>query len=93
MAKKKRIILRFPDGTYSHGNSIQTQLVLALNFGDNDSWLEMKLGNDQPGPRRGANINRIQILQIEDEVEYIINSIDFILDPEMVTASLSFSRQ
>ncbi|CDW85792.1 UNKNOWN [Stylonychia lemnae] len=68
--KKKRIILRFPDGTYSH----------ALKFGDSDSWLEMKMNNENQNRRAG--VNRIQILQIEDEVEYIINNIDFMLDPE-----------
>ena len=44
----------------------------------------MKQNNDNAGGRRAGNINRIQILQIEDEVEYIINSIDFVMDPEMV---------
>eukprot|EP00347_Sterkiella_histriomuscorum_P021773 403332815 len=69
--KKKRIIMRFPDGTYSH----------ALQFGDADSWLEMKLNNETTNQQNG-NVNRIQILQIEDEVEYIINNIEFRLDPE-----------
>jgi len=43
----------------------------------------MKLNNENQNRRAG--VNRIQILQIEDEVEYIINNIDFMLDPEEVS--------
>jgi len=42
----------------------------------------MKLNNETQNRRAG--VNRIQILQIEDEVEYIINNIEFMLDPEEV---------
>ena len=49
----------------------------------------MKQNNENAGGRRVGNINRIQILQIEDEVEYIINSIDFVMDPEAVSNSVS----
>jgi hypothetical protein len=58
-------------------------IAVALQFGDSDSWLEMKLNNETSNNR----VNRIQILQIEDEVEYIINNIDFMMDPEIVINS------
>lgn len=48
----------------------------------------MKLTNETSNNR----VNRIQILQIEDEVEYIINNIDFMMDPEIVTPFFTWSN-
>ena len=55
---------------------------LAFKSSDNEPWLEVKY-NDAPW--KGAE--PVSITQIEDEVDFLINNLEFILDPENVHIS------
>jgi hypothetical protein len=45
MNRKKRIVLKYPDGTYAHGKAINSNLV-AIKDVDADSWMELKFNED-----------------------------------------------
>ena len=39
---RKRLVFRYPDGTYLHGKVFLSLINLGLREGDKDSWLELK---------------------------------------------------
>lgn len=43
--KRKRVMVRLPDGTYAHGKNISDHLNIAYKTGLNDSWMEVKQNN------------------------------------------------
>lgn len=69
--------------------------LLALQDGEKDSWLELKsqqsahsLLQDERNNHNGIGV--IQILHIQEELDYVINHLDFILDPEQVSEQFKF---
>ena len=87
LVKKKRIVLRYPDGTYAHGKHCSSSLsFLAIKDFENDSWMELKF-NEENVPIGASALN------IEDEIEFLVNNIEFILEPETVSLSIDHENQ
>lgn len=61
-------MLKLPDGSYSH----------AYTSGEKDAWLESR---DNPNNASNPN-DEEQVLHIEDEVDFLLNNFEFILEPE-----------
>jgi len=78
--KYKRIVLKLPDGSYSH----------AYRSGEKDAWLE----NRDADQNVGSNPNdEEQILHIEDEVDFLLNNFEFILEPEQAVKNYMYHRK
>ena len=74
VAKKKRMVLKYPDGTYAH----------AVKDLEADSWREVKMNaEEQP----------LGELQIEDEIEFLVNNLEFILEPENALRAYLWHRK
>ena len=82
-----RLVLRYPDGSYSY----------AFKSDHREGWLEvlpkqaadvLRATNNraedymQHGSLLSAAFERFTVAQIQDEVEYMVRNLEFILDPD-----------
>lgn len=51
----------------------------AVRDGTEDSWLELKQSQNEDRPSPG--IGAIQMLQIQDEIDYIVGNLENVLEP------------
>lgn len=69
-------MLKYPDGTYSY----------AFKSGSRDAWLELREDPNQ------QSLSPYQVMQIEDEIEFMINNLEFILDPDLAIRQYFYHR-
>lgn len=65
------MILKYPDGTMSY----------AYKSGRQDKWLEFRQNNEAAAWQNGL-LSNFQIMQIDDEVDFLVNNMEFIIDPD-----------
>lgn len=63
--------------------SLSSFSLLAFKSSDTEPWLEVKY-NDAPW--KGAQ--PVAIIKIEDEIDFLISNLEFILDPENVRINI-----
>lgn len=73
-------MLKYPDGKYSY----------AYRSGRRDAWLELR-------PRGGPGIDPnqlgpLQVMQIEDEVEFLLSNLEFIVSPDIAISTYLHHR-
>ena len=64
-----------------------------MKDGEQDSWLELKdnqSDNEANERERRRRVGALQIMQIQDEIDYIISNLDHIVDPHI--AILRYNR-
>ena len=69
-------MLKYPDGTYSY----------AFKSGSRDAWLELREDPSQ------SLLSPYQVMQIEDEIEFMVNNLEFILDPDLAIRQYLYHR-
>lgn len=60
-----------------------------LQDGENDSWLELKDNqSDNDVIERRRRVGAVHILQIQDEIDYILSNLEHIVEPHVVSVTL-----
>ena len=72
----QRLIFRYPDGTYAYA------FKQPKGKGEADDWMHMKVNSAAELPLQvPTDVSTFQVLQIEDEIEFLVNNLEFLVDP------------
>ena len=81
LEQNQRLIFKYPDGSYSYAFKCQNK--------DGDNWLQLKGQQGMPPSREEIQqeLSTFQVLQIEDEIEFLVNNLEYLVEPEVAIKS------
>ena len=96
----QRLIFRYPDGTYCYAYKCSKA---SKDSKDNvsskkDTWLQVKSRRPQDPnnmPRfdeQDYALSEFQVIQIEDELEFLVNNLEYLVEPEDAISNYFHSR-
>ena len=92
----KRLIFKYPDGTHSYAYRCQ-HCIGGDRKKRGDTWLQVKRQPlqsraDDHGQGNVDHLSMYQVIQIEDEIEFLLNNMEYLMDPERTLNSYYEAR-
>ena len=84
LTTNQRLIFRYPDGTYCYAYKQEKK-------GEaKDTWLQVKGENTATADQ--GQLSEFQVFQIEDEIEFLVNNLEYLVEPESAIGNYFSSR-
>lgn len=88
--QNQRLIFKYPDGTFAYA------FKQAKGKGDEeeDTWLHLRTTHPREfsAEQLNGNLSAFQVLQIEDEIEFLVNNLEFLVEPQQAISQYARSR-